>query len=134
MLRHNSGVRGLSAVGVFLVAVGPAGRFVGVAAPALCDVGRARVPLLGADHGARAQTSPSLGWPYGLAKHRSRPWVWYPVVVATTALPIRRDVVVSMVNMLTTTSPKQGSSGKLRPSGGIGTVHVHRGLPRSMES
>jgi hypothetical protein len=109
VMRPNSGVRGASALGVFLLPFGRPGRR--LAGEAVCFLAAALALLaafsaslrttcstrIGNERLACTLTSdrvknanPGTGLPYKLEKQRSRPWVSLPALVATTSSPTNR--------------------------------------------
>ena len=109
VMRPNSGVRGTSALGLFLLPLGRPGRR--LAGEGACFLASA-LAWLAAFSAARRTTcstrrgnerrcwvltkekvqkaSPGTGLPYKLEKKRSRPWVSFPALVATTSSPTSR--------------------------------------------
>ena len=53
------------------------------------------------------KASPGTGLPYRLEKNRSRPWVCFPALVATTSSPYQQVDLIRTVDMLTKKHPKQ---------------------------
>src|SRR6266702_2004323 len=111
VMRPHSGVRGTSALDVFLLPFGRPRRRcahgdVAFLAAALALLAAFSASLrttcsmrIGNERRAWTLTSdrvkkanPGTGLPYRLAKNRSRPWVCLPALVATTSSPTSREV------------------------------------------
>jgi hypothetical protein len=108
-MRPHSGVRGTSALGLFLLPFGRPGRrfshgvlgFLAAAGALLAAFSASlrttcstrsgnerRCGVLTQENVKKA--SPGTGLPYRLAQNRSRPWVCFPALVATTSSPTSR--------------------------------------------
>src|SRR6266852_7284607 len=104
VMRPNSGVRGTSALDVFLLPFGRPGRraahgalaFLAAALALLAAFSASLRPTcstrMGNERRAWTRTSdrvkkanPGTGLPYRLAKNRSKPWVLLPALVTTTS-------------------------------------------------